>query len=84
MSDPRTQRTGRADLHIHTLASDGVSDVRTILRHAVEHGIDTIAITYHARGYPPSDVPDAPDAYSQDQDVDDLHALLGHLGVEQA
>jgi predicted metal-dependent phosphoesterase TrpH len=49
MSDPRTQRTGRADLHIHTLASDGVSDVRTILRHAVEHGIDIIAITDHER-----------------------------------
>ena len=41
-------------------------------------------ITYNARGYPPSDVPEAPAAYSQDQAVDDLHTLLGHLGVEQA
>ncbi len=36
-------------------------------------------ITYNARGYPPSDVPETLDAYSQDIAVDDLHAI-----VEQA
>ena len=41
-------------------------------------------ITYAARGYPPSDVPEDPDAYSQEHAVDDLHQLLGHLGIEQA
>ena len=29
-------------------------------------------ITYSARGYPPSDVPEDPDAYSQDLVVEDL------------
>jgi pimeloyl-ACP methyl ester carboxylesterase len=41
-------------------------------------------ITYAARGYPPSDVPEDPDAYSQELAVDDLRQLLGHLGIEQA
>jgi len=41
-------------------------------------------ITYNARGYPPSDVPANPDAYSQDQSVEDLRGLLDHLGIEQA
>ena len=41
-------------------------------------------ITYAARGYPPSDVPEDPCAYSQEHAVDDLRQLLGHLGIEQA
>ena len=41
-------------------------------------------ITYSARGYPPSDVPTDPDAYSQEQAVEDLRGLLEHLGVEHA
>ena len=41
-------------------------------------------ITYCARGYPPSDVPDDPNAYSQQQAVEDLRGLLEHLGIEQA
>jgi predicted metal-dependent phosphoesterase TrpH len=42
-------RRGRADLHIHTLASDGVSDVAAILEQAVTAGLDVIAITDHER-----------------------------------
>jgi pimeloyl-ACP methyl ester carboxylesterase len=41
-------------------------------------------ITYNARGYPPSDVPEGPDAYSQDRAVEDLHGLMRHLGLEEA
>lgn len=41
-------------------------------------------IAYNARGYPPSDVPDDPAAYSQDQAVDDLRGLLDALGIERA
>jgi pimeloyl-ACP methyl ester carboxylesterase len=41
-------------------------------------------ITYNARGYPPSDVPSDPAAYSQDIAVEDLCGLIGHLGIEQA
>ena len=38
-------------------------------------------IVYNARGYPPSDVPDDPGAYSQDLAVDDIVGVLDHLGI---
>ncbi|HEX7471972.1 MAG TPA: PHP domain-containing protein [Candidatus Limnocylindrales bacterium] len=45
-----TDRLGRADLHIHTLASDGTSGLEEILDHAVRvAGLDVIAITDHER-----------------------------------
>ena len=41
---------GRADLHIHTVASDGTADVVAILEHVVALGdLDVIAITDHER-----------------------------------
>lgn len=40
-------------------------------------------ITYCARGYPPSDVPDSVDLYSQSQFVNDLKGLLTTLNVEK-
>jgi pimeloyl-ACP methyl ester carboxylesterase len=41
-------------------------------------------ITYDARGYPPSDVPTEPDAYTQEQSVSDLRGLMEYLGIEKA
>jgi pimeloyl-ACP methyl ester carboxylesterase len=41
-------------------------------------------ITYNARGYPPSDVPDDPAAYSQARAVADAIAVLDALGIERA
>ena len=41
-------------------------------------------ITYNARGYPPSDVPADPAAYSQDLAVEDLRGLLRHLSIQEA
>ena len=41
-------------------------------------------ITYNARGYPPSDVPETVDAYSQEQATDDIVGLMRHLGIAQA
>jgi hypothetical protein len=39
---------GRADLHMHTTASDGVADVRQLLDHVARAGaLDVIAITDH-------------------------------------
>jgi pimeloyl-ACP methyl ester carboxylesterase len=42
------------------------------------------AIAYAARGYPPSDVPDSPGAYSQERAADDILAVLDHLGLARA
>jgi len=42
------------------------------------------AFTFSARGYLPSDVPDAPEAYSQDLQVEDVKGLLDALGIDRA
>ena len=48
-SDP-TPRLGRADLHIHTLASDGTAGIAAILDHVqTRTDLDVIAITDHER-----------------------------------
>ncbi|HEX3176776.1 MAG TPA: alpha/beta hydrolase [Methylomirabilota bacterium] len=41
-------------------------------------------IAFNARGYPPSDVPDTPEAYSQQQAADDIKGVLDHLGIAKA
>ena len=41
-------------------------------------------ITFNARGYPPSDVPDHDDAYGQNHAADDVAAVLNHLKIERA
>ena len=42
------------------------------------------SITYAARGWPPSDIPEAPDAYSQARAADDAAAVLKGLGIARA
>jgi pimeloyl-ACP methyl ester carboxylesterase len=42
------------------------------------------AITYAARGYPPSDVPDDVGKYSQARAADDIGSVLDHLKIEKA
>jgi predicted metal-dependent phosphoesterase TrpH len=43
-------RSGRADLHIHTVASDGIADVVSIIERVAGRGdLDVIAITDHER-----------------------------------
>ncbi len=41
-------------------------------------------IAFNARGYPPSDVPEDPAAYSQEQAVEDIRGVLDHLGIAKA
>ena len=41
-------------------------------------------IAFNARGYPPSDVPEDPAAYSQPRAVDDIKGVLDHLGIARA
>ena len=41
-------------------------------------------IAYNARGYPPSDVPDDVERYSQDRARDDIRAVLDALRIDQA
>lgn len=41
-------------------------------------------IAFNARGYPPSDVPEDPKAYSQQHAADDIKGLLDHLNIPKA
>jgi pimeloyl-ACP methyl ester carboxylesterase len=41
-------------------------------------------ITFNARGYPPSEVPEADELYGQDHAADDVAAVLRHLGIAKA
>lgn len=41
-------------------------------------------IAFNARGYPPSDVPEALDAYSQERAARDIVDVLDHLGLQKA
>ena len=41
-------------------------------------------VVYNARGFAPSEAPEALDAYSQEQSVEDMAGLMRHLGIEAA
>jgi pimeloyl-ACP methyl ester carboxylesterase len=41
-------------------------------------------ITYSARGYPPSEVPEKPESYSQNRATDDILAVMDHLKIDKA
>jgi predicted metal-dependent phosphoesterase TrpH len=43
------EEMGRADLHVHTLASDGISTGEEVLERAVARGLSMVAITDHER-----------------------------------
>ena len=72
--------TGRPLIFVHEFAGD-LRSWEPQLRH---FGRRYRAIAFNARGYPPSDVPQAPASYSQNLAADDIKAVLDHLGIEQA
>src|SRR5262245_5823224 len=41
-------------------------------------------VAYNARGYPPSDVPENVESYSQERARDDIRSVLDALGIERA
>ena len=67
-------------LFVHEFAGDHRSWEQQ-LRH---FGRRYRAITYAARGYPPSDVPEDPASYSQNRAADDILAVLEHLDIQKA
>lgn len=48
-ADELASRSGRADLHVHTLASDGIDGILTILDRVEAIALDIVAITDHDR-----------------------------------
>lgn len=75
-----TGRDGEALLLIHEFGGDSRS-----WRPQVTHFAQAYrCLTYDARGYPPSDVPTDPAAYSQDRAVADAIAVLDAAGFDRA
>jgi pimeloyl-ACP methyl ester carboxylesterase len=72
--------SGTAVLFVHEFAGDHRSwepQMRSFSRRFR-------SITYAARGYPPSDVPEDVEAYSQGHAVSDAITVLDHLGIDRA
>jgi pimeloyl-ACP methyl ester carboxylesterase len=72
--------TGEPLLFIHEFAGDHRSWEPQVRYFSASYR----CITYAARGYPPSDVPAEPGAYSQDRAVADAIAVLDGTGVQRA
>ena len=69
--------SGAPVIFVHEFAGDHRS-----WEHQLQHfGRRYRAITYAARGYLPSDVPENPASYSQNRAADDILAVLDHLGI---
>ena len=72
--------TGRAVLFIHEFAGNHRTWDAQMRHFARSHR----CVAYAARGYPPSEVPDNADAYSQNISVADAIAVLDALDIPQA
>lgn len=72
--------TGTAIVFVHEFAGDSRS-WETQLRHFSRR---YRCIAYNARGYPPSDVPEADASYSQARARDDIRAVLDGLAIDRA
>ena len=72
--------TGTPVVFIHELAGDMRNWEPQVQAFSRRHR----CLTFNARGYPPSDVPTDPLAYSQALAIGDLVAVLRHHGVERA
>lgn len=70
---------GHAIVFVHEYAGD----VRSWEPQMRYFGRRYRAVSYNARGYPPSDVPESPEAYSQDQASDDIAAVVRGLDLDK-
>ena len=76
------EETGRGEpvLFVHEFAGDHRSWEPQVRQFARRY----LCITYNARGYPPSDVPEDPARYFQARATADIKAVLDHLGIARA
>jgi pimeloyl-ACP methyl ester carboxylesterase len=71
---------GKPLLFVHEFAGDLRSWEPQVRHFARRYRV----VAFNARGYPPSEVPEAPVAYSQAIAADDILVVLDHLGIEKA
>ncbi len=72
--------TGTPVIFVHEFAGDYRSWEPQVRHFAQRYRV----ITFNARGYPPSDVPEEVSAYSQTRAADDIVAVLDHFRIERA
>lgn len=72
--------SGTPIIFVHEFAGDCRSFEPQVRHFAQRYRV----ITFNARGYPPSDVPEAVAAYSQERAADDIAAVLDHLQIGRA
>jgi len=72
--------TGTPIVFVHEFAGDHRSWEPQLRYFARRHR----CITFGARGYPPSDVPGTPEAYSQARAVTDIVSVMDHLRIAKA
>lgn len=72
--------SGTPVVFVHEFAGDGRSWEPQMRHFARRYR----SIAYNARGYPPSDVPEDPQRYSQDRARDDIRCVLDALGIQRA
>jgi pimeloyl-ACP methyl ester carboxylesterase len=72
--------TGRPVIFVHEFAGDLRSWEPQLRRFGQRYR----CVAFNARGYPPSDVPESPSAYSQTRAADDIRAVLDHLAIDRA
>lgn len=71
---------GRPAIFVHEFAGDYRSWEPQVRHFGRRYRV----ITFNARGYPPSDVPEEVGAYSQNRAADDIACVLDHFGIERA
>jgi pimeloyl-ACP methyl ester carboxylesterase len=71
---------GTAIVFVHEFAGDHRSWEPQLRHFGKRHR----CVAFNARGYPPSDVPEAASAYSQARAADDIASVLDHLGLAKA
>src|SRR5579883_1760122 len=72
--------SGRPVIFVHEFAGDCRSWEPQLRRFGQRYR----CIAFNARGYPPSDVPESPSAYSQNRAADDIAGVLDHLAIPRA
>jgi pimeloyl-ACP methyl ester carboxylesterase len=72
--------SGTPVIFVHEFAADH-RNWEAQMRH---FGQNYRAVCFAARGYPPSDIPEQVESYSQNRAADDILAVLDHLGMAQA
>ena len=72
--------SGTPIIFVHEFAGDHRSFEPQVRHFAKRYRV----ITFAARGYPPSDVPEPVSMYSQERAADDIAAVLDHLKIDRA